>query len=133
MKTVVIFDKGIEGRECRFDENNFMQDNSFGPGTVVLGLDGKVYENYGTDEKPFWEEVFDASYEVSTQDVPAIEDTITLRLKEDPDPNTIHFRWNDTEEVILKISKEGFYYRGELVEDIHNVYERFNEWLTKVE
>ena len=56
-----------------------------------------------------------------------------LRLKEDYDPNTINFRWNDTEEVILKISKEGFYYRGELVEDIHNVYERFNEWLTKVE
>ena len=56
-----------------------------------------------------------------------------LRLKEDHDPNTINFRWNDTEEVILKISKEGFYYRGELVEDIHNVYERFNEWLTKIE
>ena len=56
-----------------------------------------------------------------------------LRLKEDYDPNTINFKWNDTEEVILKISKEGFYYRGELVEDIHNVYERFNEWLTRVE
>ena len=56
-----------------------------------------------------------------------------LRLKEDYDPNTINFRWNDTEEVILKISKEGFYYRGKLVEDIHNVYERFNEWLTKIE
>ena len=56
-----------------------------------------------------------------------------LRLKEDYDPNTINFRWNDTEEAILKISKEGFYYRGELVSDIHNVYERFNEWLTKIE
>ena len=56
-----------------------------------------------------------------------------LRLKEDYDPNTINFRWNDTEEVILKISKEEFYYRGELVADIHNVYERFNEWLTKIE
>ena len=56
-----------------------------------------------------------------------------LRLKEDYDPNTINFRWNDTEEVILKISKEGFYYRGELVADINNVYERFNEWLTKIE
>ena len=45
----------------------------------------------------------------------------------------INFKWNDTEEVILKISKEGFYYRGELVSDINNVYERFNEWLTKIE
>jgi hypothetical protein len=73
MKTVVIFDKGIEGRECRFDENNFKQGNNFGPGTIVLGLDGKVYENYGTEEKPFWEEVFDAEYEVSPQDTPAID------------------------------------------------------------
>ena len=56
-----------------------------------------------------------------------------LRLKEDYDPNTIFFRWNDNDEVILRISKDGFYYRGELVEDIHNIYERFNEWLTKIE
>ena len=94
MKTVVIFDKGIEGRECRFDENNFMQGSSFGPGTVVLGLDGKVYENYGTDEKPFWEEVFDASYEVSPQDTSAIEDTIKnidkkIKELEDRRSNTI--------------------------------------------
>jgi len=56
-----------------------------------------------------------------------------LRLKEWDDPNTINFRWNDNDEVILRISKEGFYYRGALVEDIHNIYERFNEWLTKIE
>jgi len=56
-----------------------------------------------------------------------------LRLKEWDDPNTISFRWNDNDEVILRISKEGFYYRGELVEDIHNIYERFNEWLTRIE
>lgn len=76
MKTVVIFDKGVEGRECRFDENNFKQGKNFGPGTVVLGLDGKVYENYGTEEKPFWEEVFDAKYEVSPQDSAYTENII---------------------------------------------------------
>lgn len=74
MKTIVIFDKGIEGRECKFDENNFKQGNNFGPGTIVLGLDGKVYENYGTEEKPFWEEVFDATYEISPQDPTTIVD-----------------------------------------------------------
>ena len=35
--------------------------------------------------------------------------------------------------ILQKIYREGFYYRGELVSDIHNVYERFNEWLTKIE
>ena len=29
----------------------------------------------------------------------------------------------------LKITHEGFYYKGERVDDIHNVYERFHEWL----
>jgi hypothetical protein len=48
-------------------------------------------------------------------------------------PYSVYFRLADDGEVILKISKEGFYYRGELVEDIHNVYERFTEWLTKAE
>ena len=71
---------------------------------------------------------------LSDEDLEPREETNrVLELKEDPDPNTIYFRWDDTNEVILRISKDGFYYRGELVEDIHNVYERFNEWLTRVE
>ena len=71
---------------------------------------------------------------LSDEDLEPREETNrVLELKEDPDPNTIYFRWDDTNEVILRISKDGFYYKGELVEDIHNVYERFNEWLTRVE
>ena len=31
---------------------------------------------------------------------------------------------------IIKIDKEGFFYKGERVEDVYNIYERFNEWLT---
>jgi len=34
---------------------------------------------------------------------------------------------------ILKITKDGFYYKGERVDDIHNVYERFNDWLKLAE
>jgi hypothetical protein len=34
---------------------------------------------------------------------------------------------------IIRISKEGFYYKGEMVDDIHNVYERFNDWLKLAE
>lgn len=30
---------------------------------------------------------------------------------------------------VIKINKEGFYYMNEKVEDVHNVYEKFNEWL----
>lgn len=28
--------------------------------TFMIGLDGVIYENYGTKEKPMWENVFDA-------------------------------------------------------------------------
>ena len=34
---------------------------------------------------------------------------------------------------IIRISKEGFFYKGERVDDIHNIYERFNDWLKKTE
>lgn len=62
------------------------------------------------------------------------------------EPNEIIFGINDPEYTcpenqlsnppqieILRISKEGFYYKGERVDDIHNVYERFNDWLKLAE
>ena len=42
----------------------------------------------------------------------------------------ISFSISETGEEIIKISEEGFFYMGEKVEDVHNVYERFNDWLT---
>lgn len=49
--------------------------------------------------------------------------------------NTIQFHLTENNEQveILKITKEGFFFKGEKVEDVHNVYERFNDWLTKAE
>lgn len=34
---------------------------------------------------------------------------------------------------VIRISKDGFFYKGEKIEDIHNVYERFNDWLKAAE
>ena len=45
--------------------------------------------------------------------------------------NTLRF-YAKTEEV-LRLAEGRFYYRGELVEDKYQVYERFNEWLTMAE
>ena len=44
-----------------------------------------------------------------------------------------HLTEDGEQKEIIKITKDGFYYKGEKVEDAHNVYERFNEWLTKAE
>jgi len=53
-------------------------------------------------------------------------------LKTEPvQENTLRF-YAKTEEV-LKIAQGRFYYKGELVEDKYQVYERFNEWLKLAE
>ena len=44
-----------------------------------------------------------------------------------------HLNEDGEQKEIIKITKEGFYYKGEKVEDALNVYERFNEWLTRAE
>ena len=36
-------------------------------------------------------------------------------------------------EEVLRITRDGFYYRGEKVDDVYKVYERFNEWLSMAE
>ena len=45
--------------------------------------------------------------------------------------NSIYFTLNDEVKPIMKISNGKFYWKDEEIDDIHNVYERFNEWLTK--
>ena len=45
--------------------------------------------------------------------------------------NSIYFTLNDEVKPVMKISNGKFYWKDEEIDDIHNVYERFNEWLTK--
>ena len=45
--------------------------------------------------------------------------------------NTLRFYAK--QEEVLRISQGKFYYKGELVEDKYQVYERFNEWMTLAE
>lgn len=54
-----------EERKSIIDETNFKTGKNFGPGTMVIGLDGYVYENYGSEEKPMWEAIFDANYKIN--------------------------------------------------------------------
>jgi len=42
-------------------------------------------------------------------------------------------RFYAKQEEVLRISQGKFYYKGELVEDKYQVYERFNEWMTLAE
>jgi hypothetical protein len=43
---------------------------------------------------------------------------------------TFHLKENSEITEVIKITKDGFFYRGERVDDIYNVYDKFNEWLS---
>jgi hypothetical protein len=43
---------------------------------------------------------------------------------------TFHLKENSELTEVIKITKDGFFYRGERIDDIYNVYDRFNEWLS---
>ena len=45
--------------------------------------------------------------------------------------NTIYFHLDNEVKPIMKISNGKFYWKDEEIDDIYNVYERFNEWLNK--
>jgi hypothetical protein len=58
------------------------------------------------------------------------QDRLVL-MGEPAQENTLRFYAK--QEEILKIAQGRFYYKGELVEDKYQVYERFNEWLKMAE
>lgn len=45
--------------------------------------------------------------------------------------NSIHFFIGA--EIVIKLEEGYFWYKGERIEDVHKVYERFTEWLKQAE
>ena len=43
---------------------------------------------------------------------------------------TFHLKENSEITEVIKITKDGFFFKGERIDDIYNVYDRFNEWLS---
>jgi len=57
------------------------------------------------------------------------EENNNLGIKTD-DPNAIVFSFTEPPEEIMRINKEGFFWRGKLIENDKEIYEKFKEWLT---
>jgi hypothetical protein len=61
----------------------------------------------------------------------------TLSIKKDSVDKTLEENtiiWHDSKaEEMLRLSKDGFFYKGEKVDDINDVYTRFTEWMNNVE
>ena len=60
-----------------------------------------------------------------------LQDQQLVLMTEPVQENTIRF--SAKQEEVIRIVQGRFYYKGELVEDKYQVYERFNEWLTMAE
>ena len=56
-----------------------------------------------------------------------------LVLMGEPAQEENTLRFYAKQEEVIRLSEGRFYYKGELVEDKYQVYERFNEWLTMAE
>ena len=60
-----------------------------------------------------------------------LQDQQLVLMTEPVQENTIRF--SAKQEEVIRIAQGRFYYKGELVEDKYQVYERFNEWLKMAE
>ena len=60
-----------------------------------------------------------------------LQDQQLVLMTEPVQENTIRF--SAKQEEVIRLSEGRFYYKGELVEDKYQVYERFNEWMTLAE
>ena len=45
----------------------------------------------------------------------------------------LQFYTKGTIDPIMKLTRGKFYWKGKEVEDVHQIYERFNEWLKTVD
>ena len=59
------------------------------------------------------------------------DETMNVEGLKISEPKTSELNFSAGGEELIKLSKDGFFYRGERVDDIHEVYRRFSEWLNK--
>lgn len=98
-------------------------------------MTNETWNQMSIEEKELWRKEQRAELEIKQLELTELmeQEEQNLVLKTEPvQENTLRF-YAKQEEVIIRISKGKFYFKGELVEDKYQVYERFNEWLKMAE
>lgn len=63
-----------------------------------------------------------------------IDNDFKLNIPDQDRSMTFHIDNDKGEpEEMLKISEDGFFYKGERVEDVNDIYNRFSEWMSKAD
>ena len=86
------------------------------------------------EEKELWRKEQRAELEIKQLELTELmeQEEQNLVLKTEPvQENTLRFYAK--QEEVIRLAEGRFYFKGELVEDKYQVYERFNEWLKMAE
>ena len=97
-------------------------------------MTNETWNQMSIEEKELWRKEQRAELEIKQLELTELmeQEEQNLVLKTEPvQENLLRFYAKDEE--IIRLSEGRFYFRGELVEDKYQVYERFNEWLKMAE
>jgi hypothetical protein len=97
-------------------------------------MTNETWNQMSIEEKELWRKEQRAELEIKQLELTELmeQEEQNLVLKTEPVQENL-LRFYAKQEEVLKIAQGRFYYKGELVEDKYQVYERFNEWLKMAE
>jgi len=97
-------------------------------------MTNETWNQMSIEEKELWRKEQRAELEIKQLELTELmeQEEQNLVLKTEPvQENTLRFYAK--QEEVIRLAEGRFYFRGELVEDKYQVYERFNEWLKMAE
>jgi hypothetical protein len=97
-------------------------------------MTNETWNQMSIEEKELWRKEQRAELEIKQLELTELmeQEEQNLVLKTEPvQENTLRFYAK--QEEVIRLAEGRFYYKGELVEDKYQVYERFNEWLKMAE
>jgi hypothetical protein len=97
-------------------------------------MTNETWNQMSIEEKELWRKEQRAELEIKQLELTELmeQEEQNLVLKTEPvQENTLRFYAK--QEEVIRLAEGKFYFKGELVEDKYQVYERFNEWLKMAE
>jgi hypothetical protein len=97
-------------------------------------MTNETWNQMSIEEKELWRKEQRAELEIKQLELTELmeQEEQNLVLKTEPVQENL-LRFYAKQEEVIRLAEGRFYFKGELVEDKYQVYERFNEWLKMAE